>query len=154
MTWRFMRQLLLVLGAYFLASSAHHWIESLQRMTYEPGDNASLGVYAIDEVPRALAVIGAVLLPSYTLGPAIARRWVWVLAGVFTLFRVIDVVGWRKAPSTRGPVVLALAVGFSTFTLLRSSSTIAVMLQSSNLVIVADTQFQEGKYEEAKQTLL
>jgi hypothetical protein len=101
--WRFWRHLLIVLGAYFLAMSLLPVIMQAHMLAHvgvSYSDNILSEVFAvlIEEFPRALTGALAMVLIWYAIGPALARRWMWALAGLFTFFALMTAINKRFSP--------------------------------------------------------
>jgi hypothetical protein len=111
--WRFLRHLLIVFGAYFLAMELFPWVQGVQilthagEFTYRDGSIGATVAMVIGEIPRAIVAAFAAVLTWYALGPALARRWIWGLASLFALFYLLGV---RNARGVRGPDLLHLTV--------------------------------------------
>jgi hypothetical protein len=89
--WRFWRHLLIVFGAYSLAISVLSLLMGAHMLAHigvSYTDNVVSEAFAafVGEFPRAIAAALAMVLIWYALGPALARRWMWALAGLFTFF--------------------------------------------------------------------
>jgi hypothetical protein len=98
--WRFWRHLLIVLGAYFLAMSLQPLIMAAQTLMHVGvgyTDNVVSELFAalVGEISRAIAGALGMVLIWYALGPALARRWMWTLAGVFAFFSSMTALQMR-----------------------------------------------------------
>jgi len=92
-----MRHLLVVLGAYFIGATVGQWLDLLYIMLY-PGTSYSstIGMIWSDvtmQLPHVVAGAIAGLLLCYTLGLALARRWVWGLVGISTVLSLLSARG-------------------------------------------------------------
>lgn len=94
MSGRFLRSLLVLAGAYWLAE----WLASLM-MAGEAalgigysgeGRLGELWIYVRHATPRALAAGGGTALLWLALGSAATRRWMWGLAGLFAVFGLVN----------------------------------------------------------------
>jgi hypothetical protein len=100
--WRFLRHLLIVLGAYFLANVLHGWLQTAQTLlhlgdvTYRDGILGLIKLHVVEDLPVAIAAVFGTILIWYAMGPALARRWMWGLASVFALVAVLQVMNARR----------------------------------------------------------
>ena len=89
MSWHFVRNLLVVLGAYSLAE----WLARLitiseAAMGVEHGGSGRLGelwMYARMSAERPVAAGAGTALLWFTLGSVATRRWMWGLAALFAV---------------------------------------------------------------------
>lgn len=100
MNWRVLRHLLIVSGAYFLAMNLLSLLMQahiLAHIGVSYTDNIFSEAFAalVEEFPRALAAAFAMVLIWYSLGPALARQWMWALAGLFAFFSVMTMLSMR-----------------------------------------------------------
>jgi len=107
-----LRHLLIVFGAYFLAMALYPWVQGVQILTHA-GDVRYSGLISeiladvITEIPRAIVGVFAAVLIWYAMGPVLARRWMWGLAGLFALFYLL---GLRNTRWTPGPDPMRITV--------------------------------------------
>jgi hypothetical protein len=113
--WRVLRHLLIVLGAFFLAMQVQPWLQAIHTMagigtSYTDNFLSEAFAAVVGDFPRAITGALAMVLIWYALGPALARRWMWVLAGLATLFSLLNVIGarWSRRPDHTWLVVSAL----------------------------------------------
>jgi len=91
---RFLRSLLVLAGAYWIAQ----WLATVinageAALGIGYGGSGRLGELWMDvagAAPRALAAAGATALLWLALGSAEARRWTWGLAGLFAVFGLLS----------------------------------------------------------------
>lgn len=100
MNWRFWRHLLIVFGAYALATSVMSQLmgaHTLAHISVSYTDNVVSEAFAalVAEFPRGIVSALAMVLIWYALGPVVARRWMWTLAGLFTFFAVMTALNMR-----------------------------------------------------------
>jgi hypothetical protein len=112
---RFLRSLLVLAGAYWLAE----WFASVIMAGEAALGIGYSGVGRLGELwigvrlaaPRALAAAGATALLWLALGPAATRRWMWALAGLFAVFGLVNRQFHPAAGVAPDPVSRAMDVG-------------------------------------------
>ena len=94
MSGRFLRSLLVLAGAYwmaeFLASVIMGGAATLGIGYSGVGRLGELWIDVRLATPRALAAAGGTALLWLALGSAATRRWSWVLAGLFAVFGLVN----------------------------------------------------------------
>lgn len=94
MSGRFLRNLLVLAGAYWLAEWLARLImtgEAALGISYAgEGRLGELWIYVRQATPRALAAAGGTALLWLALGSAATRRWMWGLAGLFAVFGLVN----------------------------------------------------------------
>jgi hypothetical protein len=111
---RFLRNLLVLAGAYWLAE----WLASLisaseAAMGVEYGGVGRLGelwMYIRGAAPRTLAAAGGTVLLWLALGSGAARRWMWALAALFAAFGLVNRQFYPVAGFVTDPVSRAMDV--------------------------------------------
>jgi Na+/melibiose symporter-like transporter len=95
--WRVLRHLLIVLGALFLALQVQPLLQAVHMMAgigigYTDAVFSEATAALVGEFPRAITGALAMVLIWYALGPALAQRWMWVLAGLATMSALLSLI--------------------------------------------------------------
>jgi hypothetical protein len=109
---RFLRSLLILAGAYWLAE----WLtgvivagEAATGVAYSgEGRLGELSIYVRGTAPRSLAAAGGTALLWIALGAEAARRWMWGLAALFGVFGLVNRTSSPAAGLTLDPVSQAM----------------------------------------------
>jgi hypothetical protein len=111
---RFLRSLLVLAGAYWIAEWLAQMItasEAALGIGYSGvGRVGELWIYVRQATPRTLAAAGGTALLWLALGSAATRRWMWALAGLFAAFGLVNRQFHAAAGVVPDPVSRAMDV--------------------------------------------